>query len=367
VTNGSGTVMGANVSSVAVRCLNVGRFVFIANFLDGTNGTGDVSAYTINSQTGALTAVAGGPVAADGNPGAIVVDPSGSYAYVANRNTSDVSLMYIDPTAGTLTLHRQFYSPGTGGTSIALAPSGQDLFVGGYGSPAGSVFAFTAAPTSGLLTAGTNSPVAAGNTPYGIAVDPTGQFVFATASFGQYLYVYSVGSGAALTQVPNSFFYTGSGPYGVAVSPLGTANGGFVYTAGSAVNQVTGFSYDGTGNLTQLPSSPVPAGSQPKGIAIDPLGTYLYVTNYGDGTVSSYSINAQSGALTAVGTAVSTGNINSVPNPAPIDVKVDPSGQYVYVVNYLDASVSLFTAQAGVLTLQGTYPAGTEAIAAAVY
>ena len=92
------------------------------------------------------------------------------------------------------------------------------------------------------------------------------------------------------------------------------------------------------------------------------------MANYGDGTVSAFTINASSGALTSVGSAVATGNLNNVANPAPIDVKVDPSGQYVYVANYLDGSVSLFSVNAstGALTLSNTFAAGTGATAVAV-
>jgi hypothetical protein len=46
-------------------------------------------------------------------------------------------------------------------------------------------------------------------------------------------------------------------------------------------------------------------------------------------------------------------------------VKVDPSNQYVYVVNGIDGSISQFTVSAGVLTLQNTYSTGTGAVAAA--
>ena len=326
VAGGSGTVTGANVTTVAVSCVNVGRFVFVANSTDGASG--DVSAFTVNPQTGALAPVAGGAVAADGNPSGIVVDRSGQFVYVSNRATSDVELFYVDSGTGALSLHKQFYSPGTAGASIVVAPSNQYLFVGGYGSTTGSVFGFSLDSVSGALTAGATSPVAAGNTPFGVAVDPTSQLLFATATFQHYLYVYSIGSGGALTQVPNSYFYTGSGPYGVAVSPTGGVNGGFLYTADNALNRVSAFAYDATGNLTELTQqgSPYFAGSQPEGIAIDPTGKYLYLTNYGDGTVSAFAIDPASGGLTAIGSAVATGNLTNVPNPGPADVKVDPSG-----------------------------------------
>ena len=173
-----------------------------------------------------------------------------------------------------------------------------------------------------------------------------------------------------MTPLAGNPFSAGPGAYGVVAYPLGGASGGFVYTANGSTNTVSAFSCDAqhasTGNLTQLAMSPYTVGSQPKGIAIDPAGQFLYVTNYADFSVSSFSINAQSGALTAVGTPVATGNLTHVANPGPIDVKVDPSGQFVYVVNSLDGSVSLFTASAGVLTLSATYPTGAGAARVAI-
>jgi 6-phosphogluconolactonase (cycloisomerase 2 family) len=368
VANGTGTVGAANISNVAVSCVSVARFVFVANSTDGVSGTGDVSAFTINPNTGALTAVPGGQVTADLNPSAIAVDTSGQFAYVSNVNSSDVSIFIVDPVAGALTLKGNVYSPGTGGASIAVAPSDNYLFVAGYGTTTGSVYALTLDPNSGSLTAVPSSPFPAGDTPYGLAVDPASQFVFATTAFNHFLFAYTIGSDGSLTGVAGNPFSAGPGSYGVVAYPLGGATGGFVYTANTAANTVSAFSYDSTGNLTELTQqgSPYGVGSQPKGIAIDAAGKFLYVTNYADGTVSSFSINPQSGALTPVGTPVATGNLTSVPNPGPIDVKVDPSGQFVYVVNNLDGSVSLFTASAGVLTLSATYPTGTGAIGVAI-
>jgi 6-phosphogluconolactonase len=216
-----------------------------------------------------------------------------------------------------------------------------------------------------------NVPFATADALSAVAVDPANQFVFATTGSSPSLYVVSVGSGGDLTQLTNSPFHAARAG-GVAVYPLGTASGGYVYIADTAALQVSGFSYDATGNLTPLAGSPYNTnGGTPTGITIDPAGTYLYVTNAaaGDASITSFSINPQSGALTRVGQPVATGNLNNVANPQPVDVKVDPSNQYVYVVNGLDGSISQFTVSAGVLTRQNTYPTGittgTGAVAAA--
>jgi 6-phosphogluconolactonase (cycloisomerase 2 family) len=368
VGNGSGTVAMSNISSVTVSCVSVGRFVYVVNSSDN-GGAGDVSAFTINPNTGALTAIAGGPVAADGNPSGIVLDHTGQFAYVSNRSTGDVTFYDIAST-GALTFHHDFFSTQVAEQAIAIGPlPNQYVYVGGSASPGpGATWGFSLNQTSGDLSAVPSVPFATADALSAVAVDPANQFVFAATGSSPSLYVFSVGSGGTLTQLTNSPFHAARAG-GVAVYPLGTATGGYVYIADTAALQVSGFSYDGTGNLTQLAGSPYNTnGGTPTGITIDPAGTYLYVTNAaaGDASITSFSINPQSGVLTRVGQPVATGNLHNVTNgPGPIDVKVDPSNQYVYVVNGLDGSISQFTVSAGVLTLQNTYSTGTGAVAAA--
>jgi hypothetical protein len=54
VTNGNGSVTGANITTVVVDCA---RFAFVAN-----SGSNNISAYLIDNTSGALTAVAGSPL-----------------------------------------------------------------------------------------------------------------------------------------------------------------------------------------------------------------------------------------------------------------------------------------------------------------
>src|SRR4030042_4516671 len=51
----------------------------------------NISAFSINTATGALTAVAGSPFIAGDAPMSVIVDPSGKFAYVGNFLSSDVS------------------------------------------------------------------------------------------------------------------------------------------------------------------------------------------------------------------------------------------------------------------------------------
>lgn len=55
---------------------------------------------------------------------------------------------------------------------------------------------------------------------------------------------------------------------------------------------------------------------------------FLYVTNYGDGTVSSYSMDSSTGALTSLGAPIGSGL-----SPDIYSDVVDTSGKFLYVVN----------------------------------
>jgi len=62
-----------------------------------------VSAYNIDSSTGALTPMAVPKVAPRFSPVAIALDPTGRFAYVTNSASKDISAYTIDANTGALT------------------------------------------------------------------------------------------------------------------------------------------------------------------------------------------------------------------------------------------------------------------------
>jgi 6-phosphogluconolactonase len=167
-----------------------------------------------------------------------------------------------------------------------------------------------------------------------------------------------------LTPVEGSPFYTGkSGPTSVAVNPAGT----FLYVTNQDArdNDVAGFSIDcDSGRLTPVPGSPFAAGSGPTAIAIDPSGRYAYVSNSGSNNVSAFRIDVNGGRLMPVsGSPFAAGS-------SPSSVAVDSSGQFVYVTNKASDNVSGYTINSttGALTaISGSpFAAGTYPISVAV-
>ena len=96
-----------------------GRFAYVANA-----GSANVSVYTINSSTGALTSIAGSFFDTGRGPSSVAVDPSGTFAYVANRGDNNVSGYRINRTTGALTpIAGSPFAAGDGPYSVAVTPS----------------------------------------------------------------------------------------------------------------------------------------------------------------------------------------------------------------------------------------------------
>jgi 6-phosphogluconolactonase len=94
-----------------------------------------------------------------------------------------------------------------------------------------------------------------------------------------------------------------------------------------------------TGALTQI--SVAAMVSNPSWMAIHPAGTYLYavneISNFNgttSGSVTSFSINPADGSLTLL-------NVVSSQGSGPAHLSVDPLGQFVYVANYGSGSIAV--------------------------
>jgi len=99
-----------------------------------------------------------------------------------------------------------------------------------------------------------------------------------------------------------------------------------------------------TGALTQVGG--VVATGAVSSVIVEPSGRVAYVTNI-NGGVSAFSIDASTGALNSIGSLAA--------GALPFSVAADLSGRFVYVVNDGDDTLSTFTinASTGALTSVG--------------
>jgi YVTN family beta-propeller protein len=179
-----GTIaIGGFPNSVAVD--PTGKFAYAATWSASPGSAGNVSMFTINATTGALTST--GTITAGITPLSIAMDPTGKFAYVANFGSNDVSMYTIDTTTGILTSMGPIVA-GTGPISVAVHPARNFAYVVNQQSNDVSMYAINA--TTGVLTAiGT---IAAGSYPSSIAIHPTGKFAYVTNLGSNSVSIYSI-------------------------------------------------------------------------------------------------------------------------------------------------------------------------------
>jgi 6-phosphogluconolactonase (cycloisomerase 2 family) len=371
--NGALTPIGTFPAGTSPRFVAVdptGKFAYVANF-GGTAVGGSVSAYTIDPSTGVLASVPGSPFAA-GHPLSVAVDPTGKFAYVANfgggssGSNGNVSAYSIGAN-GALTPIGTF-AAGANPDSVAVDPTGKFAYVANRG---GTVSAYTINQSTGALTAiGTFT---AGSNPEAVAVDPTGKFAYVAnggalpASIGS-VSAYSIGADGALTQLTSlgSPFAAGTNPDSVAVDPTGkfayVANQGGLLTNGN----VSAYSIGANGALTQLTSlgSPFTAGTNPRSIAITPPVPFassfakLEIAKKGFDLNESFTLGANSNGIDPV-----TENVTlqigtfSVTIPGG-SFKLNPNGSFAFqgVINGVNMQVLIIPLGNNIFTFnaQGT-------------
>lgn len=349
VGNGSGTMAGANITNVTVTCVvnNNPHFAYVANYFDN-----DISAYSI-SASGVPAAVSG--VATGSSPEGVAVDPTGQFAYTANYNGNSISAYTVD--AGTGVLTQIVCATGCSGTnfaagshpiSVTIDPTAKFAYVANDGD--GTISAYTIDAGSGALSAVAGSPYQAGSsdgaTP--VTVDPGGKFVYQTNYQDDTIWAYSIDAGTGvLTRVPGSPFVTGYDPNNIVIDPSGK----FAYVTSYQDDTIWAYTINaGTGALSVVTSGSFRTGRFPWTATIDPTGQFIYVPNSHDGTISAYTINASTGALTEISSSpYLAGN-------GPISVTIDPSGKFAYATNnhdfayptnYHDGTISAYTIDSG--------------------
>ncbi len=348
----TGTVATGAVATVSLSCADNPKFAYVANYLSN-----NVSAYSINSATGLLTAVAGSPFVAGTNPTAAAVDPKGKFVYVANASSSNVSAFNINAATGVLTaVAGSPFAAGNEPRAVTVDPDGKFAYVSTFSE----IAAFAIDPVTGALTSVASSPFAATSNPdpQGIAIDPSGNFAFvANGNNNNLLNLIINQTTGALTfpagPVPSTTL-AGSYPISTVVDPSGR----FVYVANLAANSVSALRINtspANGGFTAPPGVPVAAGTTPATVTVEPGGKYAYTANRGSNNVSAYSIDLVTGALkTLLGSPFAAGT-------SPNSIKVDSSGKFAYTANGTSNNVSAFNINpgTGALTAAGTFAAGT--------
>ena len=280
------------------------RFAYVANGdpeCGGDCNPLDISAYTVNPTTGALTPIKGSPfptVAFNGNVFFMDMDPAGHFLFVTTRGTNQVQVFSIDQTTGVLAEipGSPFPSGGTDAFEAEIA-SGKYLYVSNIQSSTITQFSIG---SDGKLTS-VGAPVGTSGQPHHLAISTNGKFLYAAVYTEGYLIQgYAVNSSTGvLTEIPGSPFPAGNCPEALETS----LDAQFLIVPNSCANTVSVYKIDPTtGALSAVSGSPFDAGTTPVNFAEAHIGgqVYIGVNNAGSADVSVYTLNTATGALTPV-------------------------------------------------------------------
>jgi 6-phosphogluconolactonase len=301
----------------------VGMVVAQAKYLyTGFGTTSTICGWSIGS-AGTLTALSGSPYAAPFMPfvpvgfgtQSIVTNPAGTLLFFSASATGTGTnapqvFVYQIGTGGALTAATgsPFSVPFTG--NLATDGLGKYLYITEASSitHTGSEIAAYSIGTTGALTMVSGSPFAGSDfNMWQVQGEPTGKFMIGTTGESvaintvdnDKLYVFSIGTTGALTEVSGSPFVTQTSPLSIAVQS--DTNGSLVYTFGltddrSAFNSVEGYTISSTGTLTAVTGSPFSSAAVGDQGAFDQSGAFLFVYGVVD-NLSTNTIVPQMGAF----------------------------------------------------------------------
>lgn len=304
-----------------------GQFAYVANLNDS-----NISGYAIDPHSGVLTEVSGSPFATQtdpqiaAHPQSVVVNREAKFAYAPNFFADNISGFTIDSSTGALTLMPGSPFAQTTGSrpyAMTLSPNGKFAYVCNFGT--NDVSAYTIDSKTGALASIPGSPFAAGTGPISVTVDPHSKFVYVTNAFSNNVSGYTVNDRTgALTPISGQPFKTGAEPDAVTITPRGK----FAYVSNAGDNNILLYSIDDdSGALHQL-GSPFPAGTQPGNLAITHNGRFAYTINFQSQDIFGYKIDEDSGVPTLLdGFPLKT-------ELQPDSVALDASSKFLYVTSF---------------------------------
>jgi 6-phosphogluconolactonase (cycloisomerase 2 family) len=262
----------------------------------------------------------------------------------------------------------------SGGKILTAQISASDI--GAAGTAAVTVF--NPPPGGGSSNSLTFTTTAGAVDPESIALDSAGKFAY-VANAGcnggavGYVSMYTINPTiGALASIGPPVSSQDANAGSVTVDPFGkfayVANSGDDFSSDGSITMYTINATTGALTSTGAISGNCPGLCVPLSVVVDPSGKFAYVPN-GDGvvpnTVAMYTINATTGALASIGTIAVGGFAGSL--------AVDPSGKFAYVATQNETpgsagNVSMYTINAttGALASIGTIAAGTAPVSVVV-
>lgn len=267
-----------------------------------------------------------------------VAAPAARALYAINNNEDVIGLFSIDPATGRLNARGDVTGPDS---PAALGISNDFAYLYVPNSVSGTISGFAIDPGTADLTELAGSPFTMTGTttlvPNRVAMQPSGSTMYVANRTSGNISLFDIGAGGALTEKAGSPFGTLTGARDVRTVHL--ASGDFLYvTAPGLASGVVAHAIAADGTLTQIDADTT--GNTPTYITATPDGEFLYLVNENDSTVSGYAIDANDGTLTELsGSPYAIAGASGV--PTEIELVDDGTTRNVYVPS-INGVVSMF-------------------------
>jgi len=347
--------------AILVSCTNnrSNRYLYAA--LPGAN---EIVVYREDPNSGVLSPLSISPITAGQGVRSLVIHPSNKFMYAVNSSPveNDISVFALSSSGALTEIDTPRQSTGTSPQLAVMDSAGQFLYVMNIGSD--NISSFSIDSSTGALSAVPGSPFAIGLGASNMKVSPSGNFLYVSLGVGiggsaGSIEIWSLSSGA-LSQIVD-VVQAGTSPTGMAIDSAG-AN---LYVSNFGDNSISIYPINANGDLGTPNTIGAGLGvlSSPVALLIDNSGKYLYVANNGSSTVVAYSIGSD-GSLALLPSSYSIGT-----NSGPNSLAIDASGHYLFVANNASATIQSFSLDtaSGVLTFVQSYSlAGNEATSMAL-
>lgn len=250
---------------------------------------------------------------------------------------------------------------------LAVHPSEQFLYSVGevndtQGKRAGAVNAYTVNAKTGQLTA-LNQQTSGGTGPCHVSVDATGKCVLVANYAGGSIAALPIQADGSLGEAATTIQHTGASvnpnrqtkPYAHFIVP--TPDNRFALTCDLGLDKVLAYQLDPAAaklTVSQPPSAMVPPGSGPRHLAISPDSKFIYVINELKLTISVFTFDPKTAAMSEVQTlSTLPADYASSDKDSCAEIAVHPSGKFVYGSNRGHDSIAGFSVEpkTGKLTL----------------
>ena len=269
------------------------------------------------------------------------------FVYISNGGDGNIAVMKLNPETGDLTMVEKVPA-GPNVMHMALSPDHRFLYASVRSEPF-SIISYSINSETGKLTQLSKESLP-DNMVY-ISVDNIGRFLLSVSYTGAKIVVNPIESNGLVQAEPIQIIPTGPKPHSILVDQSNR----FVYVPHLGNDQIKQFLFNAsTGTLT--PNDPdvvyTKDDSGPRHFVFSPNNKFIYVSNELDGTVYSYEMNNQTGALTEIQRIsvfpppTMNNELSSDSQDTTIkiaDIHITPDGKWLYVSERATNTITAFS------------------------